>query len=86
MPYKEDFLSKGIWTLINLFNNKMKNGMRWSEWVAQCKPDNMLLKSGLHLAWVKLAKPELLRTATWGLYSPAWTQAWFTGFKRLSHQ
>ena len=41
--------------------------MRLSEWIVQCEPDNMLLKTGLHLTSVKLAGPVHLTFAMWGL-------------------
>lgn len=41
--------------------------MRLSEWIVQHEPDNMLLKSGLHLTSVKLTGPMHLRFAMWGL-------------------
>lgn len=61
--------------------------MRLSKWIVWCGPDNMLLKSGLHLTSVKLPGPEHLRSAMWGLDPlPAWTQIYFIGFKGLSSQ
>lgn len=31
MPYKEGFLSRGIWTLINLFLLSTKKNEKWNE-------------------------------------------------------
>lgn len=43
--------------------------MRLSKWIVWCGPDNMLLKSGLHLTSVKLPGPAHLRSAMWSLDS-----------------
>lgn len=48
----------------------MKNGMRLSKWIVWCGPDNMLLKSGLHLTLVKLPGPAHLGSAVWGESTP----------------